>query len=426
MARSLDPREYFLKISEASRQRYRQPATWGHVIAASLDQARQHSSFRHEPLLLELLREVRRRMLVNLRGDPQDGLTDAELTTAAARFTDDESRAGGPASTFLHERVLHWLSDFPSEAHDWTLPLWRELLTEFRLEASHFVGQAPWPTERAASSEAGDGVSWEEELASLVGLPSVKAEVEALRAFLHVRQLRQEAGLRVGGFSLHQVFAGNPGTGKTSVARILAKIYRQFGFLSKGHLVETSRTGLVGSHIGETEKVTAEVIRTALGGVLFIDEAYSLARGGEKDFGTVAIDTLVKMMEDHRDNLVVIVAGYGEEMQDFLNTNPGLSSRFNKRVHFPDYSEDELVAIMRLVAGKESYELPDEVAEPVMTRFRESRKQLGRHFGNARDARNLWEEMMRRQAVRLLREFPGGRIPREQLTVVRSVDLPPA
>lgn len=426
MARPLDSLEYFLKIAEAARHRYHQPPTWGHVVVVSLDHARQYSSFGSEPLLLELMREVQKRMLVNLRGDPQDGLTDTELATAAACFIDDESRAGGPASTFLHERVLHWLSDFPSEVHDWTLPLWRQLLTEFRLGATHFAGKSPWPTERVASSEGDDSLAWEEELGSLIGLPSVKEEVQALRAFLYVRQLRQQAGLRVSGFALHQVFAGNPGTGKTSVARILAKIYRQFGFLSSGHLVETSRTGLVGSHIGETEKVTAEVIRTALGGILFIDEAYSLARGGEKDFGTVAIDTLVKMMEDHRDNLVVIVAGYGDEMQDFLNKNPGLSSRFNKRVHFPDYSEEELVAVMRLVAAKESYELPDQVAEPVMTRFRESREKLGRNFGNAREARNLWEEMMRRQAVRLIQEFPNGRIPREELTVIRDVDLPPA
>ena len=191
-----------------------------------------------------------------------------------------------------------------------------------------------------------------EQLESLVGLETVKKEVKNLVNLVKVRKLRQENDLPVPPMSFHMVFVGNPGTGKTTVARLISGLYAAIGVLSKGQLVEVDRSGLVAGYVGQTALKTQEVIQSALGGVLFIDEAYSLARKGmENDFGREAIDTLVKLMEDHRDDFLVIVAGYTQEMHDFLTSNPGLISRFNKYIDFPDYTDDELMQILELMAG---------------------------------------------------------------------------
>jgi hypothetical protein len=237
------------------------------------------------------------------------------------------------------------------------------------------------------------------ELDDLVGLESVKADVRRLTSMLRIQQLRGERRLPTLETSHHLVFTGNPGTGKTTVARLLSQILRTLGLVSKGHLVETDRSHLVAGYVGQTATKTRAVLESALGGTLLVDEAYALARGGDNDFGREAIDTIVKYMEDHRDDLALIAAGYPAEMEEFIDANPGLKSRFTRFIDFPDYSTDELVEIFERMSGDVRYHL-DEAGRDALRAVIDAEPRT-RGFGNARFVRNLFEEAVGRQADRL-------------------------
>ena len=239
-----------------------------------------------------------------------------------------------------------------------------------------------------------------EELDELIGLKTIKHDVKELVALAKVRKIREEKGMKPVPVSLHLVFSGNPGTGKTTVARILAKLYKEIGILSEGQLVETDRSGLVAGYVGQTAIKTREKIEEAMGGVLFIDEAYTLNQEGE-NYGQESIETILKAMEDHRDKFIVIVAGYTNLMKEFIESNPGLKSRFNKFFEFPDYTVDELQAIFKLQCDKYQYKLTEEAEAAVRDEiiYRESTK--GENFANAREVRNLFEKIITNQAARV-------------------------
>ena len=259
-----------------------------------------------------------------------------------------------------------------------------------------------------------------EQLDSLVGLETVKKEVKNLMNLVKVRKLRQENDLPVPPMSFHMVFLGNPGTGKTTVARLISGLYAAIGVLSKGQLIEVDRSGLVAGYVGQTALKTQEVIQSALGGVLFIDEAYSLSSGGENDFGREAIETLLKAMEDHRDDLVVIVAGYTGPMEGFITSNPGLESRFNRYFYFPDYDGKQLMEIFRIQCRKNSYTLTPEAEEAALKMFDEMYEERNENFGNGRDVRNCFEDMVVRQSNRVAAmENPG----KDDLIAVLPEDL---
>ena len=273
-------------------------------------------------------------------------------------------------------------------------------------------GEEKKNTPPTATAKPGDGKPAEEELPppekmedlmaeldSYIGLGAVKEEVHNLINMVQVYKLRREHDLPTTDMSLHMVFTGNPGTGKTMMARMMARIYRSLGILSKGQLVEVDRSGLVAGYVGQTALKTQKVIEKAMGGVLFVDEAYALNGKSENDFGQEAIDTLLKAMEDHRDDLVVIVAGYTDLMDKFIHSNPGLESRFNRFLLFEDYSLDELMAIFKMRCGK-GYTLSPE-AEPLVRDYIAEESADGDGFGNARGVRNIFEHILVAQNNRL-------------------------
>jgi len=262
----------------------------------------------------------------------------------------------------------------------------------------------------AATAESQDSEDAEKELDDLIGLSSVKQEVITFRNFLKIMSERKKKGLSVPPTSYHLVFSGNPGTGKTTIARIMAQILKNLGVVSSGHLVEASRSELVAGYMGQTAIKTNKVIDSALDGVLFIDEAYTLSRNSENDFGQEAIDTLLKRMEDDRDRLVVIIAGYTDEIKKFVSSNPGLSSRFNRYIHFPDYTETELEEIFELLASKYDYVMNDSARTALRKAIAKAVSEKDSHFGNGRFVRNLFEKTIEHQANRLAKVENLGQV----------------
>ena len=259
----------------------------------------------------------------------------------------------------------------------------------------------------------------EKELAGYIGLAEVKKEVENLINMAMVYQMRREHDLPNTDMSLHMVFSGNPGTGKTMIARFMARVYHSLGILSKGQLVEVDRSGLVAGYIGQTAIKTAKVLESAMGGVLFIDEAYTLTSKSENDFGFEAVDTILKAMEDNRDDLVVIVAGYTELMEEFVDSNPGLRSRFNKYLDFADYTAEEMRGIFALQCKKSQYTLDDD-AEALLTEYFTAVSEAAGEFGNARGVRNTFEKVLTAQANRIAHE---KEITRETLMRITKADV---
>ena len=260
-----------------------------------------------------------------------------------------------------------------------------------------------------------------QELDDLIGLGAVKEEVKSLANFVKLQKQRQDKGLKTPKLSYHLVFTGSPGTGKTTVARIVARIYKDLGILKKGHTVETDRSGLVANYVGQTATKTNAVVDSALNGVLFIDEAYALVpENSSQDYGQEAISTLLKRMEDDRDKLVVIIAGYTNEMKRFIDSNPGLQSRFNRYINFPDYTAGELTDIFKMYKKKNQYTLEDDAEEMLRERLNYAVEHKDRNFGNARFVRNIFEKAIQAQANRL-----SGKkgLSERQLTEITTEDL---
>lgn len=287
----------------------------------------------------------------------------------------------------------------------------KNALNEFNTKVNEASanGVRPATKDKVSDSEEADTKNEEpkepeedpmETLDKLIGLDTIKSDVKELTNFVKIQKTRKDAGLKSVPVSLHLVFTGNPGTGKTTVARIISKLYKNIGVLSKGQLVETDRSGLVAGYVGQTAIKTQELIKKAMGGVLFIDEAYALSQKDDA-FGQEAIDTILKAMEDHRDDLVVIVAGYTEPMEKFINSNPGLKSRFNKYIEFPDYTIDELMEIFDMNCKKYDYVIEDDTKQHVKELISQRKLASNGNFANAREIRNLFEEIITNQASRI-------------------------
>ena len=259
-----------------------------------------------------------------------------------------------------------------------------------------------------------------DELNSLIGLDDVKAEIESLINFIKIQKEREKSGLKSSSLSYHLVFTGNPGTGKTTVARIVARIYKHLGILKEGQLIETDRSGLVGEYTGQTAIKTNKTVNSALNGVLFVDEAYSLVGENKDDYGKEAVATLIKRMEDDRDKLVLIIAGYTNEMKSFIDTNPGFQSRFNRYIEFPDYSAEDLLRIFKSKCEKLDYKLTETAELKLREKFEDAYSIRNKSFGNGRYARNIFEKTLEKQANRISKE---SNITKEILITIEEYDI---
>ena len=319
-----------------------------------------------------------------------------QYMTLLYRFTSAVAKADGKVS----EQEAQWLSDIMKSKDDVETNLSSEINQTKELDSDVFPM---------------------DELQKLIGLSSVKEEIQRLTNFIKIQQIRKEKGLKESKVSYHCVFTGNPGTGKTTVARIVAGIYKELGIIKKGHLIETDRAGLVAEYVGQTAVKTNKIIDSALDGVLFIDEAYSLIQSTSNDYGHEAISTLLKRMEDERDRLIVILAGYSENMQDFIDSNPGLQSRFNRYIDFQDYTSQQLFDIFMLNVKKHDYTINQKAQEKLKKLFENAIENKDENFGNARYVRNIFEKTLENQAMRLA---SLTNLSKEILSEINEMDIP--
>ncbi len=336
-----------------------------------------------------------------------------EYATAVLRFVSLVAAADGEASALETGAIDHLRQAMRAHARE-------HGVVDDPREGAVQSDQAATP-DRPGSDPVEEQRSLEEliaELDKLIGLETVKAEVRELADFAHIQNLRRSVGLPTQDVSYHLVFTGNPGTGKTTVARLFSEILGVLGVVSRGHLVEVERSQLVGGYVGQTAPKVRERVEEALGGVLFIDEAYSLTGRGEQDFGHEAVDTLVKLMEDNRHDLVVVVAGYPVPMATFLGSNPGIGSRFRRTLHFADFSDEELVEIFELICAGGGYELSADARTRLIDRL--AVEERGPGFGNARLIRNWYEDAIAKQATRLV---ASGETGIEDLRVLTEADV---
>lgn len=349
--------------------------------------------------------EVKKRELDQMTLEQENRFNNIDLHLQSALGEAHESQVRARKATFLGiDKDIVLMKRYLVEIEKWIQTQTNQHTSKFpAVPLAGVKREEPVKGQSAVSGEA-EQQSLEElmnELNSMVGLEAVKTDVAGLINFLKVQQLRKSKGLATAPISLHHVFYGNPGTGKTTVARLLSQIFKSMNLLSKGHLVETDRSGLVAGYVGQTALKVTEVVSKALGGILFIDEAYSLAGQGN-DFGQEAIETLLKQMEDHRDDLVVIVAGYPDRMNEFLSSNPGLRSRFNRYLRFEDYAPSQLVSIFELFCDKSGYQILLTAREKLQSVFNVAYNKRDKTFGNARFARNLFERTISNQANRVV------------------------
>lgn len=407
----MPPLQYLQTIAEWVRDKQRgKPMTWAHVAYMSLQYALRYSSWRGEQLPRKL-RDETREMLDRVEIEPAEERLESSLPAAASLLAQYEKKNRDISPLLLHERFLFFLATRPAlgALNDSTVDWWQARLDAHGIRPEHFEGRAPWSPAAPTTTNDKDRAENLDELDELVGLENVRKQVDELRDLLTIQSFRREVGLPEDDEqSLHLALLGNPGTGKTSVARILAKIYHRLGLVGKAEVHEVDRSGLVAEFVGKTAIKTNEEIDKAMNGILFIDEAYDLAKEDNEDFGGEAITTLLRRMEENRNELVVFVAGYPHKMEKFLKSNPGLRSRFTRDLIFKDYSDDELGEIFRRRAEKFGFSMDDGVLPVVRAHLAGLRENRGEDFGNAREVRNLWGSARRRQSTRLMKERAAG------------------